>query len=385
MRVTENTTMSIVFNNLQVIRQRQELLEQQASTGMKITAPGDDPIGTQQVLGIKNRLAAAEQYTRNIDVGSTWINQMDSAMNEIENTVVRVKEIAMAMANGTYTAAARTNTVSELKELKTQIVQLGNSEIGGKYIFGGHVNNSPPFDLTLVSNPLLPGPPPVDDPRNGTPTGTFLGTDDLIRMEVEQGAYIPLNFSGGKLLRGAATVMGDTTAGSNVIANVPASGDMKVGMTVTGAGIPAGATITAINSTPPSYSIDLSTPATATASGVRVNSLVGVDIVQEIDNLIVAMGTNDVTGIQNAIGTMDTALSQVLTARGEIGARMNRVENARSVLTDMDLNLNSIISQKQDVDFMKVMSELTKQQTAFQATLSASAKVTQMSLLDYLG
>jgi flagellar hook-associated protein 3 FlgL len=50
----------------------------------------------------------------------------------------------------------------------------------------------------------------------------------------------------------------------------------------------------------------------------------------------------------------------------------------------MKISLNKVISGKQDVDFLQVMSDLTNQQNAFQAALASSAKTSQLSLLDYL-
>jgi flagellar hook-associated protein 3 FlgL len=63
---------------------------------------------------------------------------------------------------------------------------------------------------------------------------------------------------------------------------------------------------------------------------------------------------------------------------------MNRVQSASDNIVSMKLSLNKVISSKQDVDFLQVMSELTSQTNAFQAALAASAKTSQLSLLDYL-
>jgi flagellar hook-associated protein 3 FlgL len=63
---------------------------------------------------------------------------------------------------------------------------------------------------------------------------------------------------------------------------------------------------------------------------------------------------------------------------------MNRVQSASDKLVTLKLGLNKVISSKQDVDFLKVMSELNSQSNAFQAALAASAKTSQLSLLDYL-
>jgi flagellar hook-associated protein 3 FlgL len=44
----------------------------------------------------------------------------------------------------------------------------------------------------------------------------------------------------------------------------------------------------------------------------------------------------------------------------------------------------TVYSNTQTADLAKLGVELTQQQTAFNATLSATAKISQLSLLDYL-
>jgi flagellar hook-associated protein 3 FlgL len=46
--------------------------------------------------------------------------------------------------------------------------------------------------------------------------------------------------------------------------------------------------------------------------------------------------------------------------------------------------MKDLISQRQDLDTTKAAVELNKQNTAFEATLSATAKIMQISILDYL-
>ena len=83
MRVTQNTTANLVTNNLQVIRRRTEDLQQQASTGIKVSQPSDDPVTAQQILNLKARVSAGDQYGRNISNGIAWLTMGESAMAEM--------------------------------------------------------------------------------------------------------------------------------------------------------------------------------------------------------------------------------------------------------------------------------------------------------------
>lgn len=297
MRVTQNTTANLVLNSLQTIRRRMEELEQQASTGVKISAPGDDPVTAQQILHMKSLMAAGDQYSRNISNGISWLSMTEAAMDEMGNVLTRAKELTVQMANATSDAKARESGMNEIIQLRNQLIQLGNTQLNGRYVFGGFKNDTPPFDAA----------------------GAFNGTDDSITIEIDRGAFVPINYSGGNLLRG---------------------------------GTPPGST--------------------------------GTDIIGTFDNLITALGANDQAGVQAELPNLESALSQVLSNRTDLGARMNRLESQKNVIEEMKFSLTKVLSDKQDVDFMQVISDLTKQQTAFEAAIAASGKISQVSLLDYL-
>jgi flagellar hook-associated protein 3 FlgL len=298
MRITEGIIASTILNNLQLGQSRLEKLQQQASSGYKLSTPGDDPVSAQQVLQLKGLMQATEQYSRNITIGNAWLEQSDSSMADMGNVVTRARELAVQMANGTYSAQDRVIAASELKQLKNELIQLANTQVAGKYIFGGFVSDKPPFD---------------------TASGAYIGTGDLVNMEVDQGVYVSINVPGGPLLRGG---------------------------------------------TPPGSS--------------------GTDIFGELDKLTTALSTNDLTGIRGALSGLQNAQDQILASRGDVGARLNRVQSASDRLDGMKISLNKVVTSKQDADYLQVVSDLTTQQTAFQAALAASAKTSQLSLLDYL-
>jgi flagellar hook-associated protein 3 FlgL len=180
----------MVMASLQQQQEKIYELQRQISSGLRINAPSDDPVSAQQALNMKTLIAANEQYARNISTGTTWLSQMDSSLSDMNNVMVRAKELATQMANGTYDAAARQNAVNEINGLKEQLISLGNTQIGGKYIFGGFVSDQPPFRTT-----------------DGVPTaadraGDFIGSDDSINIQIDQQSFVSINYSGGRILRG---------------------------------------------------------------------------------------------------------------------------------------------------------------------------------------
>jgi flagellar hook-associated protein 3 FlgL len=79
-------------------------------------------------------------------------------------------------------------------------------------------------------------------------------------------------------------------------------------------------------------------------------------------------------------GSLDT----LLAARAQVGARANRLDQARSSQESVLTSNQALLSQLEDVDMAAAITELTRRQTTYQASLAVTAKVMQTSLIDYL-
>jgi flagellar hook-associated protein 3 FlgL len=86
---------------------------------------------------------------------------------------------------------------------------------------------------------------------------------------------------------------------------------------------------------------------------------------------------NDLTNLNKATTTMQAGLSSV-------GARSNRLSQLQSYADSRVVDLTNQVSTVEDIDLPKTITELTLQQTAYQAALAATAKVVQPSLVDFL-
>ena len=84
------------------------------------------------------------------------------------------------------------------------------------------------------------------------------------------------------------------------------------------------------------------------------------------------------------ITAIQAAMDNMLATRAQIGARANRLDQARSSQASLMTSNQALLSQLEDVDMASAITELTKRQTTYQATLAVTAKVIQTSLIDYL-
>ena len=87
---------------------------------------------------------------------------------------------------------------------------------------------------------------------------------------------------------------------------------------------------------------------------------------------------------QSTIGMIQAALTALTQARATIGARANRLDDAKTSQQALITSNEALLSQLEDTDMPSAITELTKRQTTYQATLAVTAKVMQTNLLDYL-
>lgn len=87
---------------------------------------------------------------------------------------------------------------------------------------------------------------------------------------------------------------------------------------------------------------------------------------------------------QSTIGQISSALQTLVQAQATVGARENRLTDAKTTQQALITSNQALLSQLEDTDMPSAITELTQRQTTYQATLAVTAKVMQTSLIDYL-
>jgi len=112
------------------------------------------------------------------------------------------------------------------------------------------------------------------------------------------------------------------------------------------------------------------------------------DILKTLDDLISAVGdsttASDTTAIQQGAKDLEAGAAQVDNAQIDVAARLKRLDTMSTMNTNNKTTLENVVSNIQSVDLTTVGTELSQQQTAYEAALAATAKISSMSLLDYL-
>lgn len=203
MRVTQGMMNNQLLRNISTNLYRMNDHQNQLSTGRKINKPSDDPVGMSFGLRYRSELAANEQYESNVDAAVSWLDYTDSMLGQANSVIQRVRELAVKGANGANPQEALDAIASEVEQLYSQLVTIGNSQFNGKYVFNGQKTDIPPYQSeTAMTDPIdtgeikfeigvgvriaanIPGNQVFgepDDPNNpGTNDNIFRVLDDLV-------------------------------------------------------------------------------------------------------------------------------------------------------------------------------------------------------------
>ncbi len=99
-------------------------------------------------------------------------------------------------------------------------------------------------------------------------------------------------------------------------------------------------------------------------------------------------GTTGNTHLANGLSTALASVGQIednlLRVRASIGSRLNEVDDLDTVGQNLDLQYSETLSRLQDLDYAEAITHLTRQQMELQAAQQSFAKVSRLSLFDYL-
>jgi flagellar hook-associated protein 3 FlgL len=281
MRITMNT----IFNGT-------------ISSGKIYRRPSDAPVALTHALNIRAAISDTEQYRRNITYGQGWVRATESAITQVHDRLLRARTLAVQGANDSQDANSRKAIAAEVKTLLEEVVALGNTKLGDRYVLAGtrtrgYTSGEAPFVLE----------------RDGT-----------------------VRYNGDR-------------------------GDLAVDV------------------------------AAGLKQGINLNghiALVQSGAFEALDLLYDSLMADSQADIEVALGDVDEALTYTNQQIATLGAQANTLDKKADMAGQLTLSSQERLSDIEDTDIIKAITDLNTQETSYQASLAAASKVMSLSLADYL-
>ena len=110
----------------------------------------------------------------------------------------------------------------------------------------------------------------------------------------------------------------------------------------------------------------------------------GVSFFQSVQDLVQAVQSSDRTGMNRGIAELDRLSQGVALSLAQVGSDANVVDGQRLVLDETRLQLKTVLSKAEDLDYTEAVTKMQKQMLALEASQASFAQISRLSLFEYI-
>lgn len=385
--------------------------QEKIATQTRILAPSDDPSATAQALLFTEKIEVNDQHLKNIGQLQSRLETEDSVLENIKEGMQRARTLAIQAGNASLTEQDRKGLAEEIESIQASLFSLMNTQgEDGKFIFSGYQDNVQAYSFNQTTDRY-----------------EYNGDQGVHNMQIAPGVKVQSSDNGAELFERVEARLNVTSNTLNAVA-APVTGG---GVYVSEPGefenfhdanydpaTPLNNQFNIVLTSPPNqYSIvNAGTAAVMVAptpvpsdgeikfGGMKMSVAGGPtgtasftldapskeNVLNTLQDLITGLNATGLSNddyqeyLSDAIVQLTNSQNQVSLSQAKVGGRLNTAE--RVEVSNRDININNIESRANlvDLDMAEAITELTKEETALQATQATFGRLAQLSLFDYI-
>ncbi|MCF2859355.1 flagellar hook-associated protein FlgL [Pseudoalteromonas sp. SMS1] len=411
MRLSHNM---IFRNNLDSILNSQQEVNKsmkQVTTQKRVLTASDDPSAMARSLLYSDRIQTNEQYTKNLTMLKSRLDTQEGVLDNIKDSLTRAHVLTVQAGNGALTPPDRAALSEELSAIKTAVLDLMNAKTeDGRYIFSGYQDNTKTYAYDSAAGRYA-----------------YNGDQGQHKIKVAEGVEIKSSDNGFDVFESVDQRLNVTqNTGFNNTGGVTAStvyvkeqADFEQFHKANYNPDPAAAAtgnqiiITMAAGTPNSYTLTQggTNIGTGTFAGNRINfggmevdisgALPGSttieleppqkdNVLNTLDTLINTLENQSLSDddyrqvLADSMVGIENAKNRVSQIQSGLGGRLNTATRITDANGDLDVNNQIARAELIEVDMAEAITELTKHETALQASQATYGRLSNLSLLDYI-
>jgi len=409
-------------------------LQNQMSSGRKNLTPADDPVAAAQALVLTQSKEVSVQYLRNQDGAKGRLGLIDAQLTSMSDLMQNVRDKVIQAGNATLSEADRGFIVKELESRFSELMGIANADDGtGSYLFSGYQGAVRPFSMTEtgakyagddgerlsqvgVSRQIsssVSGSELFEKIRNGNGTfATATGTNQGSAV-IDLGSVNNLSEWSQALSNSSLWYVDSTTdpvtnhAGEIGIEFVSVGGVTSYQLTALEANVGskvivdgpkvfvAGQSINLLNNGDDlGVSVSISgAPVVGDTFSIKPSTDQSIfttlrNTINTISNGVSAATGSSTTKFSNDLATnlvnLDQAMENILKVTTSVGSRLNEIESLSNSGADLQLQYATSLSELQDLDYAKAISEMAQKQLQLEAAQLSFKQISQLSLFSIL-
>ena len=406
MRISTLNIFNTATNQLGTLQSGIARTQMQLATERRILTPADDPVASARALEVSQAQEMNAQFATNRMNARSSLSHVETTLQDAGNLLQDIQQLAVNAGNGTMVLSDRQALATELEGRLEDLLGVANTSDGaGGYLFSGYMATTQPFTRT-------PG------------GAQYQGDQGQRQLQVGASRKLPLSASGSAVFEAIPTGNGSfqtQAAGANTGAAVISSGsvtdrsqlnghDYALSFTVTGTPAVTTYTVNDTSTTPPTavlsnqpyepgktisfggMSFDIK-GAPANGDSFTVKPSEKQSVFTTVTDLIAALrapaeGSSGKAALTNSLNTamdnLKSAHDNVLTVQASVGAHLKELDYLDSAGDDLNIHYASTLSDLQDLDVVKAISDFQQQQTTLQAAQMSFKTMSGLSLFNYL-
>lgn len=293
-------------------------LQNQLSTGRRVLTPADDPVASAQALIVTQAQAVNKQFIENQKTANAQLAFTDNTLSGVNDELSSILDRAIQAGNGTLGVNERNMIATELQSRLENLVSLANTQDGTGQYLFAGFQSQ--VKPFVESGNAGVGVPPAFDLANSYIS--YLGDDGQQKLQVDSSQDMAVNEVGSEVF-------------------------MRI----------------------------------RDASG----NLTGRSVFDSVKNLVTNLqqpSANFQASYDQSLSDLRSALDSVSTTRSRIGAKQNALEGMTNVGMDTNLQYGARLSDLQDLDYAKAISDMMQQKMQLEAAQLSFAITSKLTLFN---
>lgn len=325
----------------------------QLSTGLRITSGADDPAGLSIANGMQANIAALTQSSQNATNSVGMLQTADSALSQVTSLLNRAVTLATEGANGDLTGGSdgqATALDTEYQSILSEVNQIGQTtDFNGQNVFSSSSPTS--FEST----------------QEGLTTNSALTTGSTTTIaDAQTGQTFSFTATAGQKVSDlqsaitAAVTAGTLSAGTT--ASITSDGNLSIATTAAGDSLNVSSNDSVLG---PMTSTTANNSVTFISDGTQAGSANTTiqTVLSALSANALKLGSSSLmtaSSSSDALTAINNAINVVSAQRGQIGASINRLTAASTVMKGQVQNLTNASNNIMNADVGTTVANMTQ-------------------------
>ena len=391
-------------------------LQEKVASGKELVRPSDGVDLALNISRLKSSIAKLDSYKDSLNAVNDRLRIEESYMTGTSDVLRQIKTLTIQGANASMSLSDKNVIATQIDELINELVNQANgADVNGNFLFAGtrvatrpyqlddsgvfryqgdQVNTSVDFSSTRQTVIGRSGPDVFQSVFTGEMLNVVPGIYDVaLTGSVEEGDVFSVSLDG---------VTYDYTAESGDSAETVLEAIQTEIEAAIAAGTHESITLSVVDDT---MTITAEDGYERRIIGTTVNAVDGVEsqgltvtetqtpdpgtpekieFFQSLQELTDLLRAGDQQSVQSKLDEVDQMIDQATLGLADIGVEMSTIDAQIGINEDLKLGLQMALSGKEDLDYAAAITKMQAQMLSLEAAQSSFAKISQLTLFDYI-